>query len=235
MPPQRPHMTYETVHQLLLNRRQKSVVAGSGEKMGWLEQLLEADQLNMQRAAGHVFTGFCEAPVTFPPTYKFIPGTPHYDRRPDKKKRAPAWCDRVLWRLCRRAASLGTVAINVNSSGGDSSKNGSVTPLFYGSVASSCKSDHLPVAFVSTLAVSCFDASTFTEVCKARIIPVNQRQQEQKQEQRLRAPRVTFRPPALGSIIEKLPRELLSPTSDEAGGGSGRDDRCQAQQPYEST
>ena len=116
------------------------------------------------------------------------------------------------------AASLGTVAINVNSSGGDSSKNGIVTPLFYGSVASSCKSDHLPVAFVSTLAVSCFDASTFTEVCKARIIPVNQRQQEQKQEQRLRAA-CDVSPTSAGKH-NRLPRELLSPHQTKPGAGA---------------
>jgi len=32
------------------------------------------------------------------PTYKFQPGTSKYERRPDKKKRFPAWCDRILWR-----------------------------------------------------------------------------------------------------------------------------------------
>ena len=36
--------------------------------------------------------------LTFPPTYKYIPGQNRYDRRPEKKMRCPAWCDRVLWR-----------------------------------------------------------------------------------------------------------------------------------------
>jgi phosphatidylinositol-bisphosphatase len=35
--------------------------------------------------------------LAFKPTYKYIPGTSEYDRRLDKKMRAPAWCDRVLW------------------------------------------------------------------------------------------------------------------------------------------
>lgn len=37
-------------------------------------------------------------PLTFDPTYKYQPGTDVYDTRPDKKIRAPAWCDRVLWK-----------------------------------------------------------------------------------------------------------------------------------------
>jgi len=41
---------------------------------------------------------FQEAPLTFPPTYKYQPGTNLYERRPEKKLRCPAWCDRVLWR-----------------------------------------------------------------------------------------------------------------------------------------
>jgi inositol polyphosphate 5-phosphatase INPP5B/F len=56
------------------------------------------DQLNMERAAGRVFQGFTEALLTFPPTYKYQPGTSGYERRPEKKLRCPAWCDRVLWR-----------------------------------------------------------------------------------------------------------------------------------------
>eukprot|EP00903_Cladosiphon_okamuranus_P010739 g10150.t1 len=58
------------------------------------------DQLNLERARGSraAFGEFEEAPITFPPTYKYQPGTQVYEERPDKKRRAPAWCDRVLWR-----------------------------------------------------------------------------------------------------------------------------------------
>lgn len=40
---------------------------------------------------------FEEGPLTFKPTYKYQPGTDLYEQRPDKKLRAPAWCDRILW------------------------------------------------------------------------------------------------------------------------------------------
>jgi hypothetical protein len=36
-------------------------------------------------------------PITFNPTYKYTSGTAIYDRRPNKKKRFPAWCDRILY------------------------------------------------------------------------------------------------------------------------------------------
>ncbi|KAG0245224.1 inositol polyphosphate 5-phosphatase [Actinomortierella wolfii] len=38
-----------------------------------IETLLAHDQLNKERAAGNVFAGFTEAPITFRPTYKFDP------------------------------------------------------------------------------------------------------------------------------------------------------------------
>jgi phosphatidylinositol-bisphosphatase len=60
--------------------------------------LLEQEQLVIQRELGNVFAGFEEGKVVFPPTYKFQPGTDRYERRPDKKLRAPAWCDRILWK-----------------------------------------------------------------------------------------------------------------------------------------
>ncbi|CAM9504238.1 unnamed protein product [Laminaria digitata] len=44
------------------------------------------------------FAEFEEAPIHFAPTYKYQPGTQVYEERPEKKRRAPAWCDRVLWR-----------------------------------------------------------------------------------------------------------------------------------------
>lgn len=57
------------------------------------------DQLCQERERGHVFEGFCEGSLTFPPTYQYIPGTDLYDDRKDKKMRCPAWCDRILWRV----------------------------------------------------------------------------------------------------------------------------------------
>lgn len=60
--------------------------------------LITHDQLNLERVRGNVFEGFEEGTINFPPTYKYQPGTDIYESRPDKKIRAPAWCDRILWR-----------------------------------------------------------------------------------------------------------------------------------------
>jgi inositol polyphosphate 5-phosphatase INPP5B/F len=64
---------------------------------GDLDQLRALDQLNMERAKGTVFPGWEEGRINFRPTYKYQPGTDVYEQRPDKKLRAPAWCDRILW------------------------------------------------------------------------------------------------------------------------------------------
>lgn len=64
---------------------------------GAFDELRVLDQLNIERKAGHAFNDFEEGPLNFPPTYKYQPGTDIYEQRPDKKLRAPAWCDRILW------------------------------------------------------------------------------------------------------------------------------------------
>ena len=58
------------------------------------------DQLMNEMKGNRVFQGLKEvAHLQFLPTYKFEPGTDFYDRRPEKKVRAPAWTDRILWRV----------------------------------------------------------------------------------------------------------------------------------------
>jgi len=64
---------------------------------GKIPELRQLDQLNIERREGRVFQGFEEGEINFAPTYKYQPGTHVYDQRPEKKIRAPAWCDRVLW------------------------------------------------------------------------------------------------------------------------------------------
>ncbi|KAF0754717.1 inositol polyphosphate 5-phosphatase OCRL-1 [Aphis craccivora] len=58
--------------------------------------VLEADQLKQQHRAGNVFKGYKEGSINFLPTYKYDPGTNDWDS--SEKNRAPAWCDRILWR-----------------------------------------------------------------------------------------------------------------------------------------
>jgi phosphatidylinositol-bisphosphatase len=64
---------------------------------GGIDELRPLDQLNIERREGRVFQGFDEGVINFAPTYKYQPGTDVYEQRPEKKLRAPAWCDRVLW------------------------------------------------------------------------------------------------------------------------------------------
>ena len=71
---------------------------------GWGVELLSCDQLRLEQIAGEEspskLFNFMEMPISFPPSYKFAPGTDTYD--PGPKRRAPAWCDRILWRTHER-------------------------------------------------------------------------------------------------------------------------------------
>lgn len=59
--------------------------------------LLKKDQLLVTQRAGFAFQPFYEAPIHFPPTYKYLRFGNEYDQRPGKKVRAPSWCDRILY------------------------------------------------------------------------------------------------------------------------------------------
>ncbi|XP_043722115.1 type I inositol polyphosphate 5-phosphatase 5-like [Telopea speciosissima] len=69
------------------------------EENDW-DALLEKDQLNMEREAGRVFTGWNEGRILFAPTYKYSHNSDSYAGetvKSKKKRRTPAWCDRILW------------------------------------------------------------------------------------------------------------------------------------------
>ncbi|GAA5996478.1 phosphoinositide 5-phosphatase INP54 [Rhodotorula paludigena] len=85
--------------------------------------LLAQDQLQQEQSAGRTLHHLREGPITFQPTYKFLPGS--RDKYKDFRKRPPGWCDRVLFA----------------SSAGDKAE-----VLDYHSVMDFTRSDHKPVA-----------------------------------------------------------------------------------------
>ncbi|CAA7395676.1 unnamed protein product [Spirodela intermedia] len=70
-------------------------------KKEWGE-LLQRDQLAAEVSDGGVFEGWSEGDVSFLPTYKYYRNSDDYygcvQGRKGENKRAPAWCDRILWR-----------------------------------------------------------------------------------------------------------------------------------------
>ncbi|XP_059625893.1 type I inositol polyphosphate 5-phosphatase 4-like [Cornus florida] len=69
------------------------------EMRNW-RALLENDQLRIEQRRGHVFDGWNEGKIYFPPTYKYSNNSDRYagdDMHPKEKRRTPAWCDRILW------------------------------------------------------------------------------------------------------------------------------------------
>nr|XP_019708711.1 type I inositol polyphosphate 5-phosphatase 10 isoform X3 [Elaeis guineensis] len=69
------------------------------EDNNW-DALLEKDQLKIEREAGRVFKGWKEGKIYFAPTYKYSNNSDAYAGETvtsKKKRRTPAWCDRILW------------------------------------------------------------------------------------------------------------------------------------------
>ncbi|KAG8059411.1 hypothetical protein GUJ93_ZPchr0002g26521 [Zizania palustris] len=69
------------------------------EENDW-DTLLEKDQLMIERQAGRVFKGWKEGKIYFAPTYKYTQNSDAYageTAKSKKKRRTPAWCDRILW------------------------------------------------------------------------------------------------------------------------------------------
>ncbi|KAF8683479.1 hypothetical protein HU200_044386 [Digitaria exilis] len=77
------------------------------ERRDW-KTLLENDQLRAEVSrGGGAFRGWSEGDIAFSPTYKYYPNSDAYygsggasggGGRKGEKRRAPAWCDRILWR-----------------------------------------------------------------------------------------------------------------------------------------
>ena len=83
--------------------------------------LHETDRPRRPGGAGGL-AAFSEPHVTFVPTYKYDKGSSVFDS--SKKRRAPAWTDRVLWKAAP----------------------GSVRALQYAAASGVVASDHKPVA-----------------------------------------------------------------------------------------
>ncbi|XP_061427974.1 inositol polyphosphate 5-phosphatase OCRL-like isoform X2 [Lethenteron reissneri] len=102
------------------------------------KKLQANDQLTQQQLKKAVFVDFRESELSFPPTYKYDPGTDNWDT--SEKGRAPAWCDRVLWR-------------------GDG-----VVPRAYRSHPSLRTSDHKPVSAALDVTVNVIDQLRYGSV-----------------------------------------------------------------------
>ncbi|XP_039068840.1 type IV inositol polyphosphate 5-phosphatase 9-like [Hibiscus syriacus] len=78
----------------------ESTVRLSVDSRDW-NSLLENDQLRMELMNGE-FKGWHEGLISFAPTYKYRPNSDVYhgcfhQSKKGEKKRAPAWCDRIIW------------------------------------------------------------------------------------------------------------------------------------------
>ncbi|XP_058830264.1 inositol polyphosphate 5-phosphatase E [Topomyia yanbarensis] len=104
---------------------------------------MHTDQLTTVLADGAAFKGFREAKITFPPTYKYDPGTQRFDT--SSKQRAPAYTDRILYKF--KPLPVTTVQRRISSVAGGKFTHPPlpVKCLAYDSVQSITTSDHKPV------------------------------------------------------------------------------------------
>ncbi len=65
-------------------------------KSSQYKDLLVYDQFNRAKLVNSSLVEFEEGVINFDPTYKYDVGTNIFDT--SKKKRTPAWCDRIFWK-----------------------------------------------------------------------------------------------------------------------------------------
>uniref|UniRef100_A0A2H1WLC4 phosphoinositide 5-phosphatase n=1 Tax=Spodoptera frugiperda TaxID=7108 RepID=A0A2H1WLC4_SPOFR len=104
--------------------------------------LLHADQLTAVLEDGAAFRDFREAPITFPPTYKYDPGSQQFDT--SSKQRAPAYTDRILYKARSMTTNSSSAFSGLRRISSVPVTSG-VKCLAYNSVQSVCTSDHKPV------------------------------------------------------------------------------------------
>ncbi|KAG6442385.1 inositol polyphosphate 5-phosphatase E [Manduca sexta] len=157
--------------------------------MRWIEQtqfplppylphgLLHADQLTAVLEDGAAFRDFREAPITFPPTYKYDPGSQQFDT--SSKQRAPAYTDRILYKSRTMTSNVSSAFSGLRRISTAPVSSSGVKCLAYNSVQSVCTSDHKPVwALFSTtlrpgtdvvpLAAGMFNRDVYLEGIKRR-------------------------------------------------------------------
>ena len=78
-------------------RRKTGKLKGVDAKEPW-PYLLKYDQLRVNMKRKRAFVGLTEAPITFPPTYKFDKGERGLRYDTSVKRRVPSWTDRVLYK-----------------------------------------------------------------------------------------------------------------------------------------
>ncbi|KAJ5836509.1 Endonuclease/exonuclease/phosphatase [Penicillium robsamsonii] len=118
--------------------------------------LLKNDQLVREMSYSRTFHGLSEAPIDFPPTYKYSDAAREAVRQgldtddhewKWSNHRWPSWCDRVLY-------------LDKPSWVGEAGK---VKPLAYDALPLFAQSDHRPVALVASVPLLSSDASSNTE------------------------------------------------------------------------
>ena len=102
----------------------------ANKEHGYIDKLMEKDQLTRVINKGQAFQDFREPAIQFLPTYKFDPGSDSYDT--SEKARTPSWTDRIIY------------------------KGQNLHPLAYSS-APLVLSDHRPVYAAYRATVKCVD------------------------------------------------------------------------------
>ncbi|KAJ8275588.1 hypothetical protein COCON_G00073400 [Conger conger] len=132
------------------------------------DALTAGDQLVDQKNAGHVFRGFIEGKIDFPPTYKYDLFSDDYDT--SEKCRTPAWTDRVLWKrrkwnFDRSAEEMNVVAAISNEDGKQQHPWCPGALKYYGR-AELKTSDHRPVVAIMDVDVLEVDPEARHQVYK---------------------------------------------------------------------
>ncbi|XP_037938311.1 type II inositol 1,4,5-trisphosphate 5-phosphatase [Teleopsis dalmanni] len=116
------------------------------------EVLLKHDQLIQEMRKGNCFNGYTEGPIKFRPTYKYDVGTDNFDS--SEKQRAPAYCDRVLWKGSR------------------------IEQLAYDSVMEIRLSDHKPVYAIFRVKIKTRDEKLYKRIHEEVLKLVDKRENE---------------------------------------------------------